>query len=360
MAAKAYWLAKALSDRGHEIHVITDAINSDDPYYIHDISVEEDYPHVFIHRSIREVPWIIPQEQHSALSLLDKAFEVIERIRPDVICAAYLVPYGLVGCLASEQSKIPLILHHGGSDINKFLLPKVWSHLWKKYLKKAHLIVTDNENATTFSSFTNHIVTLPPYVPDPKSFTTIKKENNKLPVLAIIGKANYYWRHKGWHRIINIWSKLSAHCKLLILCQGLGEDNFRNYVLQELGDKVEWRKFIHPAGMPSLLQGVDYLFVFEQDLPHMMYSNLAIESLNCGVKLVCESQSLLNYYGIHGIDISGWEDLILNVPPNEVKKAATIIEKDFNSTFHAMGTNKQDFERYIDGHEKTVIEAKSY
>jgi len=357
MAAKAYWLARALGERGHEIHIITDAVNPDDPYHIQAPPVEECHPRVLIHRASSEVPWIIPHERHSSLSLLDKSLEVIENIQPNVICAAYLVPYGLVGCLASSRTGVPLVLQHGGSDINKFLAPGVWNNLWTSYLEQASTILTDVDHHSYFSSRSLPIKIIPPYVPNPSVFTSKSRERNRRPRLALIGKANYYWKHKGWHRVIDIWLTLHEQCDFLIVGQGLGFDSFRKYVQNKLGTGVNWRNFIHPSEMSNLLHYIDYLFFFEEDLPYKAFSNLPLEAIHCGVKLVTDGHNLLETYSNHGLDTKILSNFILNVTSETKGNYAQMILNDLLVPQPSLAISHQDFTNYIYINEDTLLAA---
>ena len=355
MASKAYWLARTLGDRGHEIHVITDAINPDDPYYTHDTSIEEDHPNVYIHRAINEVPWLIPQERHSALCLLDKVLEIIETFNVSVICAAYLVPYGLVGCTASSRTGVPLILQHGGSDINKFLIPGIWKSIWANYLSQPKLILTDVDHHAYFSSRGLPIKTVPPYVPNPNIFTPLGKARNQRPCMALIGKSNYYWRHKGWHRIIDIWSGLNIECDFLVISQGLGLKDFRKYVGRKFIKKINWCDFTNPQSMPDILRNIDFLFYFCQDLPYPMFSNILLEALYCGVKIVSDSQSLLSKYVLHNLHVSSWKGNVFDVDANSDNSFNSVVSTEFTSRQLQPIPDKLDFTCYIDCIERALL-----
>jgi len=358
MAAKAYWLTKALAEREHDIHVITDAVRAENIYQCRSPHGENRREsRVQVHRAAAEVPWIIPQDRHPALGLLDKTLEVIKTVGADLLCSAYLVPYGLVGCFASSQSNIPLVLQHGGSEIHKFLLAGVWEHLWTGYLGQARTIVSDVEHSRHLSSRSLPVAVLTPYVPDPSVFFSSAKRRTDRPRLALIGKANFHWRHKGWHRAIEIWKALKDRCDFLIVSQGLGIDGFRTFASHRLGDEVEWRTFVHPADMPDLLRSVDYLFSFEMDLPHRVFSNLNIEALYCGVKIVTDTPDIIDRYRMFGLDVSNWEDLFLSVPYDDTDKAAELLLRDLFLSKPIHRANSKDYTGYIHGIEAVLIDA---
>lgn len=219
IAAKTYWLAKALAGRGHIIHLVTDAYDVDEQYSIANVGSAPEMPGVSIHRADQEVPWHIPNDSHRAISLLDKALEIVETTKPDLIIGGYLVPYGIMAFQLSRLTGIPFVLMHGGSDIHKFLLKNVWPNLIVTALGAAHCVVTDVDNRAYITRYTDRVKIVPPYVPDPSAFKPVTHRKKERLTLALMGKANYHWRHKGWQQIINIWSDLGGGLGLAVVSE---------------------------------------------------------------------------------------------------------------------------------------------
>lgn len=325
ISSRAYWFANALGKRGHSVHVVTDRSDVDELHSMAGIGAIPCHPNVTIHRPEEVIPWHIPDDRHRILCLLNKALEVVESQKPDVIEANYLVPYGLVAYLASEITGIPYVLRHGGSDIRKFLVGGLWPGLWRKALDGATLIITDTDSQEIIRKWSHRVMSLTPYVPDCSFFRPARDRGNTRPVLALIGKANYYWRHKGWHRVIDVWHQLDDSFDFLVVSQGVGLDDFKSYVHSRIGSKVTWQVFVPPWEMPKLLNSVDGLFFYEADLPFPVFSNVAVEALFCGVTLFVDVEKVLHRYHAHGLDLGQQAQQIVTLPGGNPARAAGII-----------------------------------
>ncbi len=278
-------------------------------------------PGVSIHRADQEVPWHIPNDTHRSISLLDKALEIVETTRPDLIVGGYLVPYGAFQL--SRLTGIPLALLHGGSDIHKFLLKNVWPNVIAKALGAAHCVVTDVDNLAHVARYTDRVTVLPPYVPDPSFFKPAKLKKKGRLTLALVGKANYHWRHKGWQQVINIWSDLEGGLELAVVSQGIGLEDFRSFFPKALRDRTDWQTFVPSWDMPTLLHSLDGIFHLNDQLPFPMFSNLVLESLACGTPVITDSASLPSSYLRHGIDLGTAAPAIFPVAFDGSKRVAT-------------------------------------
>ncbi len=330
IAAKTYWLTKALAERGHTIHVVTDWIGVDETHTIEDIVPESLLPNIVVHRAISEQPWILPSDQHRALALWDKALEVAQTYPVDVIDSTYLVPYGLVGHFVSQSTGLPHIIRHGGSDVQKFIMKGIWPNLWPKVLSEARVVITDHDNRSSVEPLASRTRIMAPHVPDPHVFTTVGRKTRERPVLALIGKANYYWQHKGWRRIIDIWSRLDDSFEFMIISQGNGLNDFKRFVLDRLGDRVTWRKFVAPWQMPKLLRSIDGLFHFQTDLPFPTFSNIALEALYCGSSLIVDRPDVQEQYLAHNISLNPDKHFVLPVSHTNLSIAAQKIKGHMN------------------------------
>lgn len=346
-----------MAKRGHLVHIVTERTDVDEVHSIPGINSIPVHPNVVIHRPDEVVPWHIPDDRHRILSLLNKLLEVLEREKPDVIEANYLVPYGLVAYLANQITGIPYVLCHGGSDIRKFLVGGLWPILWSKAFEAASLIVTDADSQALIRKWSPRMRTLTPYVPDTSFFHSAQKQGKTRPVLALIGKTNFYWRHKGWHRVIDVWEQLEGSFDFLVVSQGIGLEDFRSYVNSRMGDKVTWQGFVPPWEMPSLLKSIDGLFFYEADLLHPAFSNLAIEAIFCGVALFADNAKLVDYYDAHGIDLGQLTELIVTLPSDDPKKAADIVTAHYHSeSSNVAPPDKAIYINYLLTNEKAILD----
>jgi len=358
IAAKAFWLAKALGKQGHEIHIVTDRLDTETEY---SHSIKGDGPaskNVFIHRPQGDIPWHIPNDNHRAVDLLDLAVQVIRETNADVIDTGYLIPYGLIGYLASQVTGVPFLLRHGGSDIQKFVKTGIWNNLIKNAFENASLVITDKINYDVIQPLSNHSTVLPPYVPDPSFFYHPDTVPKGQPILALIGKANYHWRHKGWHRVIDIMKHLRTKFKLVIVSQGIGIVEFRKYVEERIDGSVKWKNFVHPLKMPALFHSINGIFYLCRDLPFPVFSNLILETVYCGKTVITDQPDLFQTYGKEGLDVGKFSPSVGLIPGNDPESAARIISDHFlglSASETTRAIDKQDYQSYIRENEKAIL-----
>ena len=160
ISAKNYWMAQGLAEIGVEIHIITNS-NCVEKEYLIDDNPSERKTNLFIHYIDPEIPWHIPYSQLYISSLLDKTIEIIDKYQIDLIDTNYLIPYGIVGYLASKVKGIPYLLRHGGSDLAKFLKQGIFSSLLENVIRDARAIITDSKNENLFKDTDGVIYKLP-------------------------------------------------------------------------------------------------------------------------------------------------------------------------------------------------------
>ncbi|HRR41801.1 MAG TPA: glycosyltransferase [Syntrophales bacterium] len=357
IAAKTYWLCRALAERGHTVHVVTDRKNIDADYCSPAFQDQVPVNNLHIHRPQEKIPWHIPNDPHQSLALLNTALEVVDRHGADVIDTGYLIPYGLVGCLAGRMTGIPFLLRHGGSDLNKFMDKGIWANLLAKAFKGASTVITDREHHEVFCGLSNRVFSIPPYVPDPSFFKPATNDKLK-PTLALIGKANYYWRHKGWHRAIDIMKSLGDRCHYLIVSQGIGFIDFRKYVEDRVGSIIEWKESVHPAEMPRLMQSVNGTFFLQKDLPFLVFSNLVMEALYCNVSVITDRPDMVQSLNDQGLHIDPESRHVLAIPNDDPDAAAgTIIDHFTHAVPGEVDTSHRevDYAAYIRQNEDAIL-----
>jgi len=357
IAAKTYWLCRALAERGHTVHVVTDGENIDADYCSPTFQDQVSVKNLHIHRPQEKIPWHIPNDPHRSLALLNAALEVVDRYGVDVIDTGYLIPYGLVGCLAGQMTGLPFLLRHGGSDLNKFSDKGIWSNLIMKAFKGAGTVITDREHYEGFCGLSKRIISIPPYVPDPAFFKLALGEKSK-PTLALIGKTNYYWRHKGWHRAIEIMKSLGDHFHYLIVSQGIGLKDFRKYVEDRIGSVIEWKEFVHPVEMPRVLQPVSGIFVLQHDLPFPVFSNMVMEVLYCNATVITDRPDLVQSLKKQNLHVDAESRHVLVVPNDQPDTAAETIINYFARSIPEqtdISQREADYTAYIQQNESAIL-----
>lgn len=347
-----------MAKRGHSVHVVTERADVDETHTISGTSTIPCHPNVVIHRTDEVVPWHIPDDRHRSLCLLNKLLETVEGEKPDVIEANYLIPYGLVAYLAGQLTGIPYVLRHGGSDIRKFLVNGLWPELWRRALAGARLIITDTDSQEIIHKWSRQVLTLTPYVPDCSLFDPAPNRDRTRPVLALIGKANYHWQHKGWRRVIDVWHQLEDSFDFFVVSQGMGLENFKSYVHSRLGSKVAWQGFVPPWEMPKLLNSIDGLFFYEADLPFPVFSNIAVEALFCGVTLFVDTERVINHYYAHGLDLGHRARQIVTLPgDNSAEAAEEILNTPYPSASSDVAASElAAYENYLSSNEHAILD----
>ncbi len=296
ISSKTYWLARGLALRGHEIHVITHDITAGRKYRIEDDSrLPGDGSNIQVHRTQLDIPWHIPEDNEYALSLINTAIDVINEHKIQIVDSGYLVPYGIAGHISKLITRIPHVLRHGGSDLEKFFKQNNLKSLINIATSNADIVITDRLHSNLFQKSASKTVCQPAYVPDESAF----KPRNEMHLrrrLAVIGKINYHWQYKSLNLIADIMGELSDEFECFIYGQGNGIDNFKGSFSQDDLSKFRWSSFVPPWGMPNVLNQLDAIFVFESNLPHPVFSNLVLEAAWMGVGIITDRQDFTDTY----------------------------------------------------------------
>jgi glycosyltransferase involved in cell wall biosynthesis len=359
ISSRTYWLVKALRERGHELRVITDRVDVSEEYRVAGELSSTEEEHVW--RPAGEIPWHIPNDSHRAIDLLNVVLRGIGEKGVDVIDTGYLIPYGIVGYLASMATGVPFVIRHGGSDLAKFLRKSVWSELLHKTISAASLVITDRENLDLFLGLNPRSVAIPPYVPDPRYFNPDNRPILEKPVLALIGKANFYWRHKAWDRAIGLMQLLGLNYRRIVISQGIGVNDFRSYVREKLADTIDFAAFIHPNKMPEILRSISAVFCFEDSLPFPAFSNIVIETLCCGSTVITDNPHLVDSIEESGIKVDDLPGAIIILTSEGQPLDCRAIESKIrtpNKEYSSSVTHNKAYTSYIDANERLLLSAK--
>jgi glycosyltransferase involved in cell wall biosynthesis len=359
ISSKTFWLARALAEHGHEIHILTDRLRIDPEYSFQPYEDITDTKNLFVHRASTEFPWHIPNNNHFDLDLLNTAVQVIKETNAEVIDSGYLIPYGIVAYLASQMTSVPFVLRHGGSDIEKFLNKGAFSGLLKAAFQKASLVITDQRNYSKICQLSDRVVVIPPYIPNPHFFNPSPEVQTGKPILALIGKTNYHWRHKGWHRAVNIMKLLKDEFRFMIVSQGIGFEDFKRYAEERLNDaSITWRSFVHPLEMPGLFNTVIGVFALFEELPFPAFSNLVLETLWCGKAIITDHPDILRFYENEGVSIKPFSSKIIQLPAKESEQSAGIVSDYFKRRGQIIGKKVDygdNYNSYFSLNEKAIL-----
>jgi len=338
IAAKTYWLARGLAARGHEVHIITHGVSAGLEYRIQDY---DDCPspklNLQVHRSHEDIPWHIPEDNENTLGLLDLTIRVIREHEIQILDTGYLVPYGIVGHLSKALTGICHILRHGGSDIEKFFKKEILKTAVTEAISGADSVITEKHHKYLLDPINPRLVFQPSYIPDGSVFTSkgIKEPRRRL---AFIGKINYHWQHKSLDYIARIIQELTGEFEILFISQGKGVSNFKETLDPELTSSFKWYPFMPPWKIPSLLDQIDSIFIFESKLPYIQMSNLALEALCSGVGIITDRK---NFPDTYRDLMTIKENQVLLVDPSDHIMAAKMIKRWIQEQVYTHQSSRQ-------------------
>ncbi len=154
VSATTYWIARGLAEKGHEIHVVTNADEVEQQYRL---TLEEadwwsyqpEFPesggrvHVsnvqhFDPRTMRYIPIADPFVSR----LAGLATETIRHHDCQAILAYYFEPYAVAAWLASRWTNRPLLIKHAGSDLDRLFRVPDLARTYKEVLCSADAVIT--------------------------------------------------------------------------------------------------------------------------------------------------------------------------------------------------------------------------
>ncbi len=233
------------------------------------------------------------------------------------------MPYGIAGYITKLSTRIPHVIRHGGSDLEKFLKEKNLQSLVNLTLSDADAVITNRLHANLFEHLTSKLVFQPAYVPDENAFAP-RNGTQAQYRLAVIGKINYHWQHKSLKLIAKIMEKLADKFECVIYGQGNGINSYKESLKQDNLSNFKWSSFVGPWEMPGVLSQVDAIFVFESNLPNHVFSNLVLEAAWMGVGIITDRQDFTDTYR----DIVTFNtNQVLVVSPTDSELSAELITR---------------------------------
>jgi glycosyltransferase involved in cell wall biosynthesis len=311
ISSRTYWLAKALGNRGHEVHIVTNAAEIEEEYreQIEDHDLEFCIPkNVDVHStspSPEANPMHIPASKAYAEKLANLAVEVIEKYDIDVIDSWYLLPYGISGFLAKVITGKPQILRHAGSDIGRLFSSPTYKTLLKSIFEQVDKIVTYTNSKDFFIRLglsDSKLAVVPKVNIDPTAFNPgiepldLSRYSTKLsgsrPIITYIGKIPFLWESKGIGELVEATSKIHEDFVLLFCANGTGKEKFLEFVRsRNMEDRVVFVDFLPPWKIPALIKASACVVAPERDFPvpnHL--PNLPLEVMAVGKCLILSTQ----------------------------------------------------------------------
>ena len=379
VSSYSYWLSKQIGERGHEVHVVTNAMEVEsefsaklklnDPYFCtENVSVHSKFPSPTVDAN----PSHIPFSRMFCEKLASLAIDVIEENDVQVIDSWYLVPYCVSGYLAKSFTNIPQIVRHAGSDLQRLYPSPYLKKLLTKVIQSADKIITNPDQVTFFDnlgippskiiSLENIPVDMGAFNPKVKPYDLATKITNKkyhpdTPIIAYIGKITYHYATKGLCELLEACSKIKQDFLLLFVSNGKKISEFKKLVKKSnLTEKTAFMDFVPPWQMPSILKACTCIVSLEKETsPTLSYSVSAIpaEAMATGKCVLMSTKMHKKEQYKEFID--GEEVLVVN--PSNVNRIKAILENIIKNPTIAdtIGENanrairkKDQFNNYVD------------
>jgi glycosyltransferase involved in cell wall biosynthesis len=282
VSSLAFWLAKALGKRGHEVHIVTNAWCVE-PEFMEEFDVEDIDQYQPKNVKVHNIDPLarleqIPSSKNYVERIASLAIDVVKEYSIDVIDSWYMIPYGISGFITKIITKKPQILRHAGSDIDILLSnnSRAYRSLLVELLKNVDKIVTRPHMKEVFLSlgvgedkmfFSKECIDVNEFTPYAKPLKLANYTNREInnPVITYVGKCA---KNRGLIELLAAASKVKAELTLLFVTSGEYSKEFRNLIKSfKMEKKVIIINFIPPWRMPSLIKASSCLVFPETEFP---------------------------------------------------------------------------------------------
>ncbi|MBI2472016.1 MAG: glycosyltransferase [Planctomycetes bacterium] len=286
-SAKAYWLAKALGEKGHEVHIVTNAWEVESSYReqidAEDLSFNFQPKNVHVHNTDPFIePAYIPYSKPYTEKIASLAIDIIKEYDLQLIDSWYILPYVISGFLAKTLTGKPQIMRHAGSDMSRLLSSPYLGTLFTSIFGKVDKIVTYPSMRERFLSlgipeeklFYNTKVSIDTKAFNPEvkpiDLSLYTNRNINLPIITYIGKTGIT---KGIYELAEASSKIKDDFLLLFVSKGRDLDKFKE-TIKKLGlqDKTLFIDFVPPWKIPSIIKRSTCVLIPERDFPVIQHT----------------------------------------------------------------------------------------
>jgi len=339
-SSKAYWLAKAIGERGHEVHVVTNAweveTNFRESIESQDLNSEYQPKGVFVHNTNPFIePSYIPYSKPYTEKIASLAIDIIKEYDLQLIDSWYILPYVISGFLAKVITERPQIMRHAGSDMSRLLASPYLGTLFKSLFYKIDKIITYPSQKQRFLAFGikeeklffNTKVSVdtrafnPNEIPiDLSPFTKKKFEN--FPIITYIGKIGV---SKGLFELLEASSKIKEDFLLLLVTKGKGFERLKKAIIKHrLKEKVILMNFVPPWRIPSIIKRSTCVVSPEREFPVSQHTPMLPREVMAVGKCLILSKEL--YEKRRSLEIQDGENVIV-VNPKNIQQFSKILKK---------------------------------
>ncbi len=376
-----YWAARGLAQRGHEVHVVTNAFEvepnfrmalrpDDEPWLEPAFEETGGLVKVYPTPGINQLRlYYVPRSNPFVTKLASVATQVIRAHDCEAVYASYFEPYGVAGYLASTWTGLPLIVKHAGSDLGHLMLDKGISESYREVLRAAQAVLTSEGLVSRFASvgvdtariYPSPVLPLPPqsvFSPDDDgadarevlsraqkiSTTDPSALDLSKPSIGIYGKVG---AAKGSFDLIEALARVREQglaFNFLAMTQGYGLDRFKEAVQRAGLDDCTWLvPFMPNWRVPRFIRTCTAVCFLERDFPIMIHGpRVPREILGCGTCLILSGE-IVNKQTYRS-SMSDGENLITVDDPKDIDKLAAAIEAVVRDPERANRIGQRGFE----------------
>ncbi|MBU7013931.1 MAG: glycosyltransferase family 4 protein [Theionarchaea archaeon] len=261
VSSYAYWLARGLGERGHQVFVATNAQEVDTKYR-EDVSLED--------------PSLIPKGVTLRLTCEDKTLGCIPYFNPfteklaslaldcidehgiSLIDSWYLMPYGIAGLMVSLLSGLPLVGRVAGTDGERMCRSPQFNRLALSFFEHCSQIVGNFKAIPSITPeiqkkmIPHGIVLHPSFIEErsPLDLSGYPQYVEGIPVITFIGKATSF---KGFFPLVDALSQIPDPFLFLVVSNGPESFQFTEHVRnRNLEERTLFLPFQPPWKMPAV------------------------------------------------------------------------------------------------------------
>jgi glycosyltransferase involved in cell wall biosynthesis len=329
VSMRTYWSAHGLAMRGHEVHVVTNAMEAQAPFRMHMRSEDWRRCEATYGAGSVTVHWTDPVDGSQsyipmASPFVTKLAAIAARVdaeRPfDVIYSHYMEPYGVAAHLAAQMAGVPHVVRMAGSDAGRLWHHPQFEALYDHVLRTAEVVIAAGavaERAMQRGVDSDRIAFGGGFVVPENLFTpegsvldlaALRREVEiadpraplwgefaaDRPYFGICGKLG---KSKGSFALLNALARLKQaglEVGLVALAHGQPEveRSFRARARRlDLTDRILQIPFLPHWRVPDFLRGCLAVCCLEQDFPIGFHSPIIPrEVLLCGAPLVASTE----------------------------------------------------------------------
>lgn len=370
VSSETYWLAKALGEIGHQVFVVTNSweVEEDARERINKDELTNLEPkNVTVYSTTKDFKPPILKSDYYTEKLISLAIDVIRCKKVDVIYSHYILPYGIVGFVSKQVTKVPHVLRHAGSDMGKLYRSKFLQTVFLEAIKDANKVICGRNMIRVFKermidqdkiARTDWSVNSKYFNPNVKAFDISSYvKSSDIPVFTYIGKIS---KMKKTYAFVNAASKIKDKKFTLLFVVGDGPNvqELRKYLLStDLKDKCVFLPFQPPWKIPSIMKASTCIVSPENEEPPPLqkgshYPKIVREAMACGkCAIMGEGVSKKGLYR-HLID----KENVMIVNPDDVddfkKKLDYIIDnphvaEDIGKNAYEFSKENEHFDNYV-------------